>query len=61
MEIERKWLFDDLSVMDLYKKQSCVDYAQGYLSVNPEVRIRRKHVQGTDETTYKVCFKSKGH
>lgn len=64
MEIERKWLFD----MDKVPKnlsETVVDYKQGYLSVNPEVRIRSKVVKNlitknVSDMTFRLCIKGEG-
>ncbi|MDF2841655.1 MAG: adenylate cyclase [Herbinix sp.] len=62
MEIERKWLFDDLFYRDIkedVKRVGYNRYGQAYLSICPEIRIRWK--QGLNgEKSYKLCVKSKG-
>lgn len=56
MEIERKFLIDSFPTQ--YEvAQKCVFYA-GYLSLEPQVRIREKIKDGVH--TYKMCIKSKG-
>lgn len=61
MEIERKWLFNsekapqDIEIMGEYF------YGQAYLSIDPEVRIRRRLKAGEKEETYALCIKSKGN
>ena len=55
MEIERKFLIDSFPDLPLIEQAVCY---QGYLSVRPVVRIRKK-VDG-DIATYKLCFKGKG-
>lgn len=56
MEIERKFLFDkipkELSIVKKYYVE------QGYLSIEPEVRIRKK--QSDSEALYIICIKSNG-
>jgi len=59
-EVERKWLFDS-EIAPFGTKLLCeFFYNQAYLTTNPEVRIRSKHIVGENETTYKLCIKSKG-
>lgn len=60
MEIERKWLFDSEKAPEEVKKLGEYYYAQAYLSVEPEFRIRSKRNVGEKETTYVLCIKSKG-
>lgn len=59
MEIERKWLFESPEVAkdkcELYEK---FDYLQGYISVDPEIRISKKRVVG-EEPKFKLTIKSK--
>ena len=66
MEIERKFLFDWNKVPKEGINKSVV-YNQGYVSVNPEFRIRSKYtITKTEDdvivsdTTYKLCSKSEG-
>lgn len=56
MEIERKFLIDKFPE-DLPLVDEAVVY-QGYISVNPVVRIRSK--SASNETDYILCFKGKG-
>lgn len=58
MEIERKWLFD-MNKVPTDKATAVVDYTQAYLSVEPEVRVRTKSVNG-GQTTYMLCIKGEG-
>ena len=55
MEIERKFLIDAFPDLPLIEEAQVY---QGYLSVDPVVRIRSKHTDaGTD---FKLCIKGKG-
>ncbi len=55
MEIERKFLIDDFPDLPLLEEAQVY---QGYLSVDPVVRIRSKDTDaGTD---FKLCIKGKG-
>lgn len=58
MEIERKWMVSGWPEADLplIREQSM---RQGYISVEPTVRIREEAVTGGD-TNYILCFKSRG-
>ena len=58
MEIERKWIVKGLPDADLplIKEQYM---RQGYISVEPTVRIRLEQEKGKD-AQYIICFKSKG-
>ena len=56
MEIERKFLMDKMPTE--LTPLECYQIEQGYLSINPEVRIRRKKDR-TDES-YKITIKSDG-
>lgn len=57
MEIERKFLIDDFPThLPLLEKAVT---QQGYLCTKPVVRIRKKQVQGKDDT-FVLCFKGKG-
>ena len=58
MEIERKWIIKGLPDADLklVKEQYM---RQGYISVEPTVRIRLEQEKGKD-AQYIICFKSKG-
>lgn len=59
MEIERKWLFESPDIAkdkcELFNKYS---YRQGYISIDPEVRISEKKIEG-NETIFKLTIKSK--
>jgi len=66
-EIERKWLFLNEQFNTFLKE--CVgdeyEYEQSYLSVNPEIRIRKKQLVEhssfvREPATYRLCIKSKG-
>lgn len=64
MEIERKWLFD-MEKVPIELSKTITTYFQGYISVEPEVRIRRKHVRRSlltidNEPTYALCIKGNG-
>lgn len=64
MEIERKWLFD-MEEVPTYLSQTLTHYMQGYISIEPEVRIRTKCVETLPnrylgEKTYALCIKSNG-
>lgn len=64
MEIERKWLVtgwpenytSDLTAVEIQEMR------QGYISVEPTVRIREETLikEGSSETAYILCFKSGG-
>jgi CYTH domain-containing protein len=59
MEIERRWLFNNVIIpgdIPLIKKGR---YGQAYLNFNPELRIRWKRDED-NRITYKLCIKSKG-
>ena len=58
MEIERKWMVNGWPEADLplIREQFM---RQGYISVEPTVRIREEAVSGGD-TSYILCFKSHG-
>ncbi len=56
MEIERKFLIDNFPE-HLELKEECILY-QGYISVMPTVRIRKKVSQNT--TSFKMTIKSSG-
>lgn len=58
LEIERKWLVGGWpdAKLDLRKEESM---RQGYVTVEPTVRIREEAVLGGD-TEYILCFKSRG-
>ena len=56
MEIERKFLFDKIPKELFIIKTYYVE--QGYLSIEPEVRIRKK--QPDSEALYIICIKSNG-
>lgn len=60
MEIERKWLFESPDVA----KDKCTlyeefEYIQGYISINPEIRISRKFSWFFPEYRFKLTIKSK--
>lgn len=55
MEIERKWLVQGWPDLPLLEEQHM---RQGYISVEPTVRIREERTQ--EKTAYVLCFKSKG-
>jgi adenylate cyclase len=66
-EIERKWLFAEEQFKDIQKNFTGNRwvYEQSYLSINPEIRIRRKQkvdqfLVAKEPATYKLCIKSKG-
>jgi len=56
MEIERKFLISDFP--SHLKELERADMYQGYLSVSPVVRIRKK--VKNNESSYKLCIKGKG-
>ena len=60
MEIERKWLFPSPNVAadkcTLYEK---FEHLQGYISIDPEIRISRKYSGGFQDYFYKLTIKSK--
>lgn len=56
MEIERKFLIDSFP-SDLPLLEECVIY-QGYLAVDPVVRIRSKKTKTSN--SYVLCFKGEG-
>lgn len=55
IEIERKWLMEGYP--DLKEKKE-IDMEQGYLTLNPMVRIRKSTFG--NQVNYKLCIKSKG-
>lgn len=59
MEIERKWLLNEIPscLLDLKVLNKSTIY-QGYISTNPTVRIRKKVCNGF--STYRMCIKSEG-
>lgn len=60
MEIERKWLFDEMPKGETtYKLVDSYDYKQAYISIDPEIRIRAKK-HDNESWLYKLCIKSKG-
>ena len=65
MEIERKWLFN-INEVPIELSNTITYYNQGYLSINPEVRIRNKIVKNnitgiTTDKTYRLCIKGEGN
>lgn len=60
LEIERKWMVngwpETTTPLPVLKEESM---RQGYITVEPTVRIREESVAG-GATTYILCFKSKG-
>ena len=64
MEIERKWLFN-INEVPIELSSTITYYTQGYLSRNPEVRVRSKVVENlitniTTDKTYRLCIKGEG-
>ena len=64
MEIERKWLFN-INEVPIELSSTITYYTQGYLSRNPEVRVRSKAVENlitnlTTDKTYRLCIKGEG-
>ncbi|NME83321.1 CYTH domain-containing protein [Clostridium sp. SM-530-WT-3G] len=64
MEIERKWLFNIDDVPTELSK-TITDYKQGYISIEPEVRIRKRIVKNlvtmeNSKETYALCIKGNG-
>jgi CYTH domain-containing protein len=64
MEIERKWLFN-IKEVPIGLSSTLTHYKQGYISVEPEVRIRSKSVESAihDKCTsesYALCIKGNG-
>ncbi|WP_252236043.1 CYTH domain-containing protein [Clostridium sp. ZS1] len=64
MEIERKWLFN-INEVPIELSSTITYYTQGYLSINPEVRVRSKVVENlitniTTDKTYRLCIKGEG-
>lgn len=70
MEIERKWLFN-MQLVPTDESETITYYEQTYLSVEPEVRIRSKHVDTNPANwkhanvacmseTYMLCIKGNG-
>lgn len=59
LEIERKWLVKDWPQQDfpIFKEELM---RQGYVSVEPTVRIRQESLMGGD-TRYILCFKNRGN
>ncbi len=59
MEIERKWMVSGWPKQEftLLKEEAM---RQGYISVEPTVRIREEANQASGETEYILCFKSSG-
>lgn len=60
MEIERKWLFDSEKAPENIEIMGEYFYNQAYLSIDPEVRIRKRLKAGEEKETYALCIKSKG-
>lgn len=60
MEIERKWLFDSEKAPKNIEIMGEYFYDQAYLSIEPEVRIRKRQKVGEENETYALCIKSKG-
>ena len=58
MEIERKWLLNGFP--NELKELKEVYIEQGYLSIIPEVRIRKYNDPKLNHTDYKLCIKSDG-
>ena len=60
LEIERKWMVngwpETMTPLSVLKEESM---RQGYITVEPTVRIREESVTG-GATAYILCFKSKG-
>lgn len=59
MEIERKWIINGFPT-DL-KEINNSQIEQGYLSINPEVRIRSNTYKNIDHADYKLCIKGNGN
>ncbi|MDO5516214.1 MAG: CYTH domain-containing protein [Clostridium sp.] len=60
MEIERKWIFDNEKAPENIEVMGEYFYNQAYLSIDPEVRIRKRLKAGEKNETYALCIKSKG-
>jgi len=60
MEVERKWLFNDMEACNILITRDEFIYDQAYVSVSPEFRIRRKKRIHDMKYTYLLCIKSKG-
>ena len=70
MEIERKWLFD-MSKVPTELSETITNYKQAYISIEPEVRIRVKNIEGNPDNprydvvacesdTHMLCIKGNG-
>ena len=57
MEIERKWLVSGFPTGKIIKEETIY---QGYLSVNPEVRLKKNVPLNGDPIRYYICYKSNG-
>lgn len=64
-EIERKYLIDKgiFGFMNMSDKYRMIEFRfirQGYLSIDPEIRIRYDYSPNTDNTNYYLSYKSVG-
>lgn len=63
LEIERKWITDAMyfqNILKMYPIENSYHIYQSYISINPELRFRRKRPLGSLDCKYFVDYKTDG-